>query len=146
MRTAAARPYGLQGDVMRRFLLLSVATAATMLAVAACGDLTGVSDELVGTYQLRTIGGQPVPVVGVPVTYSGGELELDGDGMFDRTYQTSVSGGLPSEIHIFGTWERIGSAIRFETNDGGTRYYGEFKEPDIIVIHDEDGNNWEYER
>ena len=132
---------------MRRFLL-SVATAATTLAVAACGDLTGVSDELVGTYQLRTIDGQALPVTFVStsgsITYFAGELVLDGDGMFDRSYQTSISG--PPNIHVFGTWERIGSAIRFERAQGGGRLYAKYTSPDTIVVHDEDGNNWEYRR
>lgn len=133
---------------MRPFLL-SIAIAATTLAVAACGDLTGVSDELVDTYQLRTIDGQALPVTFVgtsgSTTYFAGQLELDGDGTFDRSYQTSLTGP-PNPIHILGTWERIGSAVRLERAQEGGRVYGKYTSPNTIVVHDEDGTSWEYQR
>ena len=108
---------------MRRFLL-SVATAATALVGSACGDSTGLGGNVAGTYELRTINGQSLPVtfndpfLGT-VTFVYGEVDLDSDGTFVDMYQYRVSGNSFVETEqIFGTWDRSGDEIRFETDDG----------------------------
>jgi hypothetical protein len=134
---------------MRKFVLPVMAAVAVL--TGACGeDLTGVSSELVGTYQLVSVNGQPLPYIipgpGTPVSHTGGELELDGEGNFDRTFQTPVSGGGPGEAHVLGTWERVGSAVQLTRQDG-TRLWAEYREDDdAIIIHDEDDTAWRYER
>lgn len=130
----------------KTFLLATIAfTAATALACE--DDLTGVSGEVVGTYQLESVNGS-LPYVATtpapPTTYIGGELDLTSDGNFDRTYNVATTGGV-SELHVTGTWERIGSAIRLESSDGVV--WAEFREDDrAIIVHDKNEADWRYER
>jgi hypothetical protein len=133
---------------MRRFLL-TMATAASALAVASCSDLTGVRGDVVGRYELETIDGQvlPQPVDDdqfgtVSVVY--GEIELDSDGTFIDMYQYVAPGGVRTQ-QIFGTWELEGnSRIRFETDNG--EYFMERRSSNRIAYVDNAGSRWEYDR
>src|SRR5918999_5050769 len=110
---------------MRRFLL-TMATAASALAVASCSDLTGVRGDLAGTYELETIDGQVLPQT-VPddefgtVSLVYGEIELNSDGTFVDFYQFVAPGSsFVRSREFFGRWELEGnSRIRFETDNGG---------------------------
>jgi hypothetical protein len=101
-----------------------MATAASVLAVTSCSDITGVRGDVVGTYELQTINGEFLPVtINDPdfgaVTFVYGEIELDNDGRFVDTYQYRFSGSSFVETdQIFGTWTRSGNTIEFETDDG----------------------------
>jgi hypothetical protein len=138
---------------MRR-LLLSVAITVTALTATACGDdLTGVSGELVGTYQLQSVDGLPLPYMitgpSGAIAHVDGELELNDDGTYVRTFETSTSGGLPTTTQLTGTWERVGSAVRLErSSDGNVDVdWTEYREDnDAIIVHDDDGRSWEYQR
>jgi lipocalin-like protein len=108
---------------MRRFLR-TVATAASVLAVTACSDITGVRGDVVGTYELQTINGQFLPVTfndpqfGA-VTFVYGEVELDSNGSFVDLYQYRRSGSSFVETdQTFGTWTRSGNTIEFQTDAG----------------------------
>ena len=113
---------------MRRFLL-TLATAASALAVTSCSDLTGVRGDVVGTYELRTVNGQSVPVtIDDPdfglVTFVYGEVDIDEDGTFVDTFQYQVPGSSRVETdQIFGTWSISGDRVRFEPDDAGARSY-----------------------
>jgi hypothetical protein len=108
---------------MRRFLL-TVATAASVLAVTSCSDITGVRGDVAGRYELQTINGQFLPVtINDPqfgaVRFVFGEVELDTDGSFVDRIQFQFSGSSFVETNeVFGTWTRSGSRIEFETDDG----------------------------
>ena len=129
-----------------RKLILSAAAMVAVMTAAGCGnDLMGVSEEVVGTYQLQSVNGS-LPYIATtpapPTTYTGGELELDGNGNFDRTYRTAAG-----ETHVVGTWERIGSAIRLHVTEGNRVIWAEFREDDgAIIVHDENEADWRYER
>jgi hypothetical protein len=136
-----------------RKVFLSAATAATMVAVAACGDLAGVSGELVSTYQLQSVDGLPLPYVitgpSGAIAHVDGELELNDDGTYVRTFETSTSGGLPTTTQLTGIWERVGSAVRLERgSDGNVDVdWAEYREDnDAIIVRDDDGRSWEYQR
>jgi hypothetical protein len=134
---------------MRRFLL-TVATAASALAVVSCSDLTGVRGDVVGRYELQTIDGQVIPQMvnddqfgTVTVVY--GEIELDSDGTFIDMYQYVAPGGVRTQ-ELFGTWELEGSSrIRFEANNGSV-YFMERMSGSRLAYEDNDGSRWVYDR
>lgn len=131
---------------MRRFLL-TVATAASVLAVTSCSDVTGIGGDLIGRYELQSINGQFLPATFSDVTYTVGELELDSDGTFIDTYQYQVSGDpFVGTERTFGTWERDGNRIRFE-GDNGSVYFMERTSNNRLVYDDnDDGSRWVYQR
>jgi hypothetical protein len=126
---------------MRRFLL-TVATAASALAITSCGDSTGVRN-VAGRYELQTINGQFLPVtfndpVFGNVTFMYGEVELDSDGSFVDLIQYRLQGSSFTETEqFFGTWELQGDEIRFETDDGDV-YFME-RESNSRLVQSEDG-------
>jgi hypothetical protein len=102
---------------MRRFLL-TVATAASALAVTSCSDAFGVGSNVAGRYELQTINGVFLPVTLEGVTFLYGELQLDSDGTFVDFYQYQVPGSPVEPDQLTGTWERIGNSIRFDADNG----------------------------
>jgi hypothetical protein len=135
---------------MRRFLL-TMATAASALAVASCSDLTGVRGDIAGRYELETIDGQALPQTvsddefgTVSVVY--GEIELDRDGTFIDVYQFVAPGSsFVRTREIFGRWELEGSSrIRLVTDNGG-EYFLERTSGNRIVYEGIDGD-WVYDR
>jgi hypothetical protein len=134
---------------MRRFLL-TMATAASALAVASCSDLTGVRGDVVGRYELATIDGQALPQLvdddqfgTVTVVY--GEIELDSDGTFIDMYQYVAPGGVRTQ-EFFGTWELEGnSRIRFRA-DNGAEYFMDRTSGNRIAYMDDTGSRWVYDR
>jgi hypothetical protein len=133
---------------MRRFLL-TMATAASALAVASCSDLTGVRGDVAGVYELETIDGEPLPQPvnddqfgTVSVVY--GEIELFSDGTFIDMYQYVAPGGVRTQ-EFSGTWELEGnSRIRFRTNNG--EYFMDRTSGNRISYVDDTGSRWVYDR
>jgi hypothetical protein len=108
---------------MRRFLL-TVATAASALAITSCGDITGVGN-VTGAYELQTINGQFLPVtVDDPaagtIVIVGGEIILDSDETFSDLvdYRFPGSSQIQSQP-VFGTYTRSGNTITFFPDNGG---------------------------
>jgi hypothetical protein len=138
---------------MRRFLL-TAATAASALAVTSCSDVIGVRGNVAGTYELRTINGQFLPVTiddqfGSSVTFVYGEIQLDNDGRFVDTYQYQLPTSSRVETEqIFGRWElEADDEIRFEPDD--TRldvYYMERTSSNRLVQRSQGGAVLVYER
>jgi hypothetical protein len=130
---------------MRRFLL-TVAAAATTLTGAACTDSTGLGSNVAGSYELRTINGRGLPVQLDSRTYEGGVLEIDSDGTFVEVLQFREFGDpLSTQQQFPGTWERSGSEIRLDYNDG-TTYFATRTSSSRIVVEDNNGNDWAYQR
>jgi hypothetical protein len=130
---------------MRRFLL-TVATAASAFAVTSCGDAFGIGGNVTGTYELRTINGQFLPVTLDGVTFVHGEVELDADRTFIDMYQYQDPGSsFVQTVRIFGTWEQTGNDIRFETDDGDV-YVMERTSSNRLVQRTDFGTTLVYER
>ena len=132
---------------MRRFLLTTAAVATTLVA-AACGDSSGLSGNVAGSYELLTINGQSLPVT----TQSGrtieaGQLELDSDETFVDIIQYRTFGSsLIQTDEFFGTWERNGSEIRLEYDNSNDVLFAERTSSSRLVLLDNDGNEWGYRR
>ena len=130
---------------MRRFLF-TVATATTALVGTACSDSTGLGSNVAGSYELRTINGQSLPVNTGSRTIEGGVLELDSDGRFVDVFQYRDFGDpLSTQEELFGNWERNGSQIRLEY-DNGDVLFAERTSSSRIVLTDDSGNDWAYQR
>jgi hypothetical protein len=104
---------------MRRFLL-TAATAASALAAAACGDLTGVRRDIEGSYTLSTVNGASVPewVPDLNADIISGEVTLYDDGTYDDELRLRFTG--ESFIDRFtssGSYTISGSEIRFNPSD-----------------------------
>jgi hypothetical protein len=132
---------------MRRFLL-TVAAAATALTGAACSDAIGLGSNIAGSYELRTINNQSLPVQLGSRIYEGGVLEIESNGTFVEVLQYRVSGNpLSTQDEYFGRWERDGDEIVFEyDDDNGTTYFGRRTSSSRILLEDNDGNDWSYQR
>jgi hypothetical protein len=132
---------------MRRFLL-TVATAATTLAGAACGDSTGIGGDPSGSYELQTINGQGLPVsLEADSQIEGGVLELDSDGRFIDIIQFRTVGNPLSQQRTFtGTWDRDGSEIELDYDNSTTLLIARRTSSSRLVLEDENGNDWSYRR
>ena len=131
---------------MRRFLL-TVAAAATTLTGAACSDSTGIGGNPAGSYELLTINGQGLPVsLEAGSQIEGGVLELDSDGTFVDIVQFRTTGNPLIQQQTFtGTWDRDGSEIQLDYTDG-TTLFADRTSSNRIVLEDENGNDWAYQR
>jgi hypothetical protein len=131
---------------MRRFLL-TMATAASVLAVTSCSDIAGVNGNLVGRYDLQSINGQFLPATFGNTTYTVGELELDSNGTFVDRYQFRSSGSIfVDEELTLGTWQRDGNRIRFESETGSVYFMERTSNDRLLYVDDDDGSRWVYER
>jgi len=99
--------------MLRRILVLSLLS----VLIVGCGDDTGPDDALLGTWQLQTVDGQPLPA------------DLGEDGIVTAEVYTLREGGLftmtttfPSEtIPDNGTYVVDGSTVTFTyASDGST--------------------------
>jgi hypothetical protein len=130
---------------MRRFLL-TTAAAVTALTGTACSDSIGLGSNVAGSYELRTINGQGLPVDLGSRTYEGGVLELDSDGTFVEVLQFREFGSpLSTQQEFFGSWDRNGNEIRLEYDDG-TTLFADRTSSSRIVLEDNSGNDWAYQR
>jgi len=82
--------YSTQGGSMKRTLIVTGLIAMLVFAIAGC-ELFGISDRIVGNWQLVSINGTPEIVVTVAV-------------FTDSTYEVT-SGGIPT---YEGTWTKSG--------------------------------------
>jgi hypothetical protein len=132
---------------MRRFLLTvaTAATAASALAIAGCGDITGTR-SVEGVYELRTVNGLSLPVtLNDGITVVAGEIELDSDGQFVDTFQyRDFNSPLVQGQPVFGTWTRSGNEIQFETEDGD--FYTMTWSNGRLVQDTNSGNRYVYQR
>jgi hypothetical protein len=132
---------------MRRFLL-TAATAATALVGTACSDVTGIGDNVAGSYELIRVNGESLPASDLSgtVTFYGGVLELERDGEFSDLIQYRGPGDPAiEEVELFGTWERSGSdEIRLEYDN--FTLFAERLSSSRLVLEDSDGNRFEYRR
>ena len=119
-----------------------------LATAAACGDSSGLSGNVAGSYELLTINGQSLPVT----TQSGrtieaGQLELDSDETFVDIIQYRTFGSsLIQTDEFFGTWERNGSEIRLEYDNSNDVLIAERTSSSRLVLIDNDGNEWGYRR
>lgn len=130
---------------MRRFLLTMTAAATTLIA-SACSDTTGIGSNVTGSYELRTVNGQSLPASNNSVTIEAGVLELDSNGTFVDIVQFRVPGDpLIREDQQFGTWERNGSEVRLDYDNGDT-FFADRTSSSRLVLRDDSGNEWAYQR
>ena len=131
---------------MRRFLL-TAAVAATALAGPACGDTTGIGNNIAGSYELRTVNNLPLPVSSSSDRVLAGELRIDSNGEFREViqYEDNFSGSRFTETR-FGLWERSGDEIIFEYDDNFETRFGLRTSGSRIEIEDNVGNVWSYVR
>jgi hypothetical protein len=103
---------------MRRFLILATTTLlASGLSTSCDGDGTGPGG-IFGTYTLRTVNGQQVPVEIQGIEMTAGWIRLDSDGTY--TISMTVDGVTPDPGD--GTYTVDGSTIEFsgDINMSGT--------------------------
>ena len=132
---------------MRRFLLTTAAVATTLLG-AACGDSTGLSGSVAGSYELLAINGQSLPVsTGSGRIIEAGQLDLDSDETFvDIIQYRNPGSSLILTDEFSGTWERNGSEIVLEYDDTNDVFVAERISSSRLVLTDDGGNEWEYRR
>ena len=119
---------------MRKFLSLFL-----VIAVAGCGDLTGVSSNVQGTYQLYSIDGQRVPVAfdtqyGQDVFVSG-TLRLNSDGSFaETTHIDEVYAGRTDRVveQELGSYTARNGSITLDYDSGGW-VDGEYDRSEIVL-------------
>jgi hypothetical protein len=134
---------------MRRFLL-TMATAASALAVAGCSDLTGVRRDLEGTYTLSTVNGGSVPewVEVLDAEIISGEVTLYADGTYDDVLRVRFTGNnFIDPFTSSGTYSLRGSEIRFNPDDSRLDdYFMEWDRDRLIHSDSEVGMTLVYER
>lgn len=115
---------------MKRILMLVLAVALTVSG-SACQDTTSPGAVLAGTYTLRTIEGQPLPVaVGAdPIngtkTVVAGQITMDRDGHFTDVLRYRYDSGQEYDDEIDGTWTLSGNTLQFyDVLDPNNTYYG----------------------
>jgi hypothetical protein len=139
---------------MRRFAALGIVVIAAALggSLAACSDGTsapagvGVADSvLVGTYQLQTINGQPLPFVALQtdstsVMISSARLVLSDDHSWTQSVVFETVEGdrtIGSEGGDNGTWIRSGTTLSlFSTKNQKTAYLGSLKAGELDLASD----------
>jgi hypothetical protein len=138
---------------MRRFLL-TAAVAATALASAACGDTTGVGANVAGSYELFRVNGESLPADDIQgeFTFHAGVLELDNDGSSgnDGSFRDLIqyrffNDPVIEDSEVFGTWERSGSDVILEY-DNGFQTRADRPSNSRLILEDERGNTLEYRR
>jgi hypothetical protein len=112
--------------------LLVAVLALTLLGTAsACNDSTGPGSSLAGTYSLRTVNGQQVPVTlcgnGYCYDVISAEINLDANGNYSST--SRYSDGTESAT---GYWQLTGSNLVLVDNYDGFRSYATFSGNDLV--------------
>lgn len=137
---------------MRRVAL--VLATVLPLALAGCGDSTGPG--IAGTYDLRSLNGDPVPILvasGPPrQEITEGFVRLNSNGTFSASHTLLITGssGSTTELteNIDGTYTRSGDnlTLRFEDPDGGEQVeFDAFVEGRRLTV-DDSFDTWVYER
>jgi hypothetical protein len=109
--------------MLRRLLTLSL-VAVSLTAFTACSDSpTGSSSGIEGTYSLRTVNGQNVPVTVYQdgterLDITGGNVVLNSNGTFTGKFDFRIFFGGVSTNHTetgAGTWSRSGNTVTFSS-------------------------------
>ena len=105
-----------------------IAVLAFLVVLAACSDATGPSGSVVGSYQLKTINGNPLPYSfsaygGSSAVLESDVLTLNSDGTYSDVGQYSSAQGNTS-ITENGTWTNNNGSITFDDQTDGIEYQG----------------------
>jgi len=121
--------------------------AAVALTMSACGgEGTGPSD-IAGTYTLRTINQQSLPVVLADIVeVRSGRLVIIDDGTFtlSATYRSTPEQGQSQTESISGRYTFVGSALTFESADFDVDVQGSYQNG-TIGLHFDDGT-WAFKK
>jgi hypothetical protein len=119
-----------------------MAALLMLVLVAACGDSTGVSGSThLGTYTLRTIDNQALPVtLEFDLTIVGSSITLSADGTYTVRFDLRVGNGPTSSESIGGDYTRSGNTILLDEGvsmafSGGNT---------LTIIDSGDGSVWVY--
>ena len=113
--------------MMRQIAILSLLLLVPLLS--GCSDSTGPGgSSATGTYNLRTVNGNNLPVVVLQVgsdrvEVTQGSITLNADNTFtDRTtFRVTESGTSTTDTEVIaGTYTRNNNAIQFSTDEGDT--------------------------
>lgn len=132
------------------------AVAAFLAAAAACSsDSTGANASIVGTYNLRTVGGKPLPF-----SYPGASTRITG-GTFvvasDSTFVTTLNDSTPradGSAHLFverdgGRFTRTGSSLVITYDSDGEQQAVDIAGA-VLSLHTDAGHtaagDWVYHR
>lgn len=105
-----------------------IAVLAFLVVLAACSDSTAPSGSVVGSYQLKTINGNPLPYSfsaygGSSAVLQSDMLTLNSDGTYTDVGQYSSAQGNTS-ITENGTWTNNNGSITFDDQTDGIEYQG----------------------
>jgi hypothetical protein len=132
---------------MRRFLL-TVATAASVLATTSCSDVTGIRGDIEGSYVLSTVNGASLPeyVSVLDAEVVSGEVTLYRDGTYEDELRVRFTGdNFTTTYDSFGTYTVSGDRIRFNPDDPELATYTMEWDRDRLYL-EEDGITLEYRR
>lgn len=137
---------------MRRIVLVLAMVAP--LALAGCGDSTGPG-SIAGTYELRSINGDPVPVLlesGPPQEeLTDGFVRLNADGTFVASHTVRISSSNSTTVAIQtinGAYTRSGNNVTLNFVDpdgGGPASIDAVRDGDRLTV-DDGIDIWVYER
>lgn len=104
--------------------------------LACDSDATGVASDVVGTYQLIAVDGEPLPQTAGLSNIVSGSLTLHGDGTFIRRtveeYEDWLTGEISEEAETeTGTYSRSGNRMTFTVPEGSVR--GSYVDDTIII-------------
>jgi hypothetical protein len=107
-------------------LVHRLAAAIPLLVVAGCSEPTQVGGPVVGTYDLITASGQPVPQPATDLhhyrRYKSASLTFNGDGTFrgEKRFH-GLNGTADIEFSYEGYWRVRGNALELATDDDWIR-------------------------
>jgi hypothetical protein len=127
----------------RATLTLLIGTAA--LGTVACGDDDGGGPSRIeGTYALQSVDGDDLPVTGTingfDITVEDGDLVIDDDGTWEVVISGEVNGNPDDIIEDFGTWDRNGNSVSFESDAFGDQFDGTLSGRRLTIDYDVDGD------
>ena len=134
---------------MKRILMLAFAAALTVGA-SACQDTTSPGAVLSGTYTLRTVNNQQLPVI-ISADPTGrtevisGRIDINRDGTYTDvvTYRDTPTGGVPGIPHddtIYGSWALSGSTLQFtDASNPGNPYYATVEGGQLYFVNYSNG-------
>jgi hypothetical protein len=115
---------------MRRLLVLATVLATTLTA-AGCSDSTNPANSLAGTYTLRTVNNNQVPVTviaspGYSLEVLSGGIVLDVQGNYSGTITyRETDNGVPTTYNdtILGYWSLSGNQLTLVDSQTGDQYF-----------------------
>lgn len=122
--------------------ILSLFLVIGTLGLAGCGDLTGLSSDIAGTYQLYSVDGERLPVLLADDGYTqeivySGELRMSSNGTFVETVE--IEEREPGSTR-YVTDRRTGTYSGSRSNmtlryDGGGSINAEYTGRDIVLYN-----------